>query len=72
MFQRSTRMAGQNLGASLGVPHPVTGHPQGHHGAVDMMIGQPGHFYPGLMQAPLTTMSPQMMYAAQHGAFAGE
>jgi hypothetical protein len=65
-------MAGQNLAASLGVPHPATGAPQGHHGVVDAMIGQPGHLHPNLVQAPLTAMSPQVMYAAQRGAFAGE
>jgi len=67
------RMAGQNLSASLGVPHRVTGIPDGHHGMVDAAIGQPGHIYNGLMQSPVSTMPPQAVnYAAMHGAFGNE
>jgi hypothetical protein len=63
--QTKTRMAGQNLGASLGVPDPATGIAQGHHGHVDAMLGQGGHLPYNRPQAPV-------MYAAQHGAFAQE
>ena len=63
--QTRTRMAGQNLGASLGVPDPATGIAQGHHGHVDAMIGQPGHL-------PYGGAGAQIAYAAQHGAFAQE
>ena len=62
MIKSKMRMAGQNLSASLGVPNPATGVPDGHHGMVDAAIGQPGH--------PI--MSPAVAYAAQRGAFAGE
>jgi hypothetical protein len=65
-------MAGQNLAASLGVPHPATGQAQGHHGTVDAMLGQAGHLPPALMQSPMHPMLANVAYAAQHGAFAGE
>ena len=65
MMQQKARMAGQNLGASLGVPHPVTGVAQGHHGVMDARLGQQPHLTPALMQAPIA-------YASQHGAFSQE
>jgi hypothetical protein len=65
MMQQKMRMAGQNLGASLGVPSPSTGVAQGHHGHVDAMLGQPPH--------PVSSiLSPAVAYAAQRGAFAQE
>lgn len=67
------RMAGQNLSASLGIPDPITGVPDGHHGLVDARIGQPGHIYHGLMQSPVGMAAPGAVnYAMAHGAFGGE
>lgn len=63
MAQQKIRMAGQNLGASLGVPSLGTGIAQGHHGHADARLGQPGH--------PVSSLiSPSVAYAAQRGAFA--
>lgn len=65
MMQQKTRMAGQNLAASLGVPDPATGVAQGHHGYMDMYMGQQPHLPPALMQSPLA-------YAERRGAFSQE